>query len=323
MASNKMTKQSLANYIQEQVTNLYKLQTLKEQRESLKEEIKILEEGKKKKDNKYSEKAKKFISNKMSKMSGEDKPQDQKVAIAMSMARKKGLKVPEEKKTNESILSEEVKNQEKIIRTLSDNENFALIGGSETKRTLDFIINELGSKNVLVITAATSYKEDAEKKYLKRFNELGCVTDFIHTSINDDVDTEENLSKLNNADTIFFTGGDQSILTKCYLGTSFLDEMRKRVSEGIALIGTSAGAMAMSKNMITGGDETPIMGKGLSIIPDIIIDTHFKERNRNNRLEMAVSYTPKKIGLGISEDTVIIFKGKNVLTFGNGKIKVF
>ena len=47
-------------------------------------------------------------------------------------------------------------------------------------------------------------------------------------------------------------------------------------------------------------------------IPDIIIDTHFKERNRNNRLEMAVSYTPKKIGLGISEDTVIIFKGLNI-----------
>jgi cyanophycinase len=323
MASNKMTKKSLVNYIQEQVTNLYKLQTLKEQRESLKKEITLLEEGNKKKDSKYSEKAKEFISNKMSKMSGEDKSQDQKVAIAMSMARKKGLKVPEEKKTNESILSEEVKNQEKIIRTLSDNENFALIGGAETKKTLEFVINELGSNNVLVITTATSLKEDAEKKYLKNFNGLGCITDFIHASVSDDVDTKENLSKLKNADTIFFTGGDQSIITKCYLGTLFLDEMKKKVSKGTALIGTSAGAMAMSKNMITGGDETPIMGKGLSIIPDIIIDTHFKERNRNKRLEMAVSYTPKKIGLGISEDTVVIFKGKNILTFGNGKIKVF
>ena len=45
MASNKMTKKSLANYIQEQVTNLYKLQILKEQRESLKKEITLLKEG--------------------------------------------------------------------------------------------------------------------------------------------------------------------------------------------------------------------------------------------------------------------------------------
>ena len=102
MASNKMTKQSLVNYIQEQVTNLYKLQVLKEQRENIKNDINILEEGKKK-ESEYSDKAREFISKKLSKTAKEDKPQDQKVAIAMSMARKKGLKVPEEKKSkNES-----------------------------------------------------------------------------------------------------------------------------------------------------------------------------------------------------------------------------
>lgn len=45
MASNKMTKQSLANYIQEQVTNLYKLQTLNEQKEKISKDLKILKEG--------------------------------------------------------------------------------------------------------------------------------------------------------------------------------------------------------------------------------------------------------------------------------------
>lgn len=100
MASNKMTKQSLVNYIQEQVTNLYKLQVLKEQRENIKNEINILEEGKKKKkkDSEYSDKAREFISKKLSKTADEDKPQDQKVAIAINMAREKGLKVPKEPK---------------------------------------------------------------------------------------------------------------------------------------------------------------------------------------------------------------------------------
>lgn len=46
---------------------------------------------------KYSSKAQKFISNKMHKMEGEDKPQAQKVAIAMSYARKEGFKVPKKK----------------------------------------------------------------------------------------------------------------------------------------------------------------------------------------------------------------------------------
>jgi hypothetical protein len=46
---------------------------------------------------KYSKKAEKAISAKMHKMKGEKKPQKQKVAIALSEARKKGLKVPKKK----------------------------------------------------------------------------------------------------------------------------------------------------------------------------------------------------------------------------------
>lgn len=47
---------------------------------------------------KMSAKAQKAVSAKMKAMKGEDKPQKQKVAIAMSTARAKGLKVPAAKK---------------------------------------------------------------------------------------------------------------------------------------------------------------------------------------------------------------------------------
>lgn len=42
----------------------------------------------------YSPEAEEFIGKKMHKMKGESRPQAQKVAIAMSYARKEGLKVP-------------------------------------------------------------------------------------------------------------------------------------------------------------------------------------------------------------------------------------
>jgi hypothetical protein len=47
---------------------------------------------------KYSKKAQKTISKKMRTMKGEKRPQKQKVAIALSEARQKGLKVPKRKK---------------------------------------------------------------------------------------------------------------------------------------------------------------------------------------------------------------------------------
>lgn len=133
MASNKVSKQNLVSYIQEQVTNLYKLQVLKEQREKINKDLKILEEGKKK--SKYSEKAKEFISNKMSKMADEDKPQDQKVAIAMSMARKKGLKVPKEKKLNEGFSEKGIATLQKWIEELGTR--------SAAVKLIDTILNKI------------------------------------------------------------------------------------------------------------------------------------------------------------------------------------
>lgn len=47
---------------------------------------------------KYSKKAQKSIKKKMEKMEGENRTQIQKEAIAISEARKKGLKVPAKKK---------------------------------------------------------------------------------------------------------------------------------------------------------------------------------------------------------------------------------
>lgn len=45
----------------------------------------------------YSDKAKKAIADKMKKMKDEDKPHDQKIAIAISEAKEKGYKVPKKK----------------------------------------------------------------------------------------------------------------------------------------------------------------------------------------------------------------------------------
>jgi cyanophycinase len=215
-----------------------------------------------------------------------------------------------------------MKPEDLLIEYLNYGENFALIGGAESEKTMELVINELGSRNALVITTATAYKEEAKGKYLKIFNSLGCDTDFIDASDNGEVDTDENLMKLEAADTILFVGGDQSRIARCYIGTSFLDIMKEKVSEGMALIGTSAGAMAMSEVMIAGGKENPIIIKGLSILPNIIIDTHFRERDRKSRLKIAVGRTPDKIGLGISEDTAIVFKGKKILILGKSNIEV-
>ena len=204
----------------------------------------------------------------------------------------------------------------KLYKDFRNKLNIGLIGGAESIKTLKVVFDELNSNNILVVTTATLYKEDAEKKYADRFGRLGYSTDFIHSSNSSELDTQENLMKLAGVDTIFFVGGDQSRITGCFSGTKFL---RKMLSSGINLVGSSAGSMALSHHMISGGKEDPIMSIGLSVLPDVIIDTHFKERSRETRLGSAVRNNGK-IGWGISEDSAIIIKDGNMKTLGDVKI---
>ena len=94
--------------------------------------------------------------------------------------------------------------------------------------------------------------------------------------------------------------------------------------------GTSAGAMAMSEEMIAGGSASEAfikgavkMKKGLGLIPQLVIDTHFIRRGRFGRVSEAVAKHPELIGLGLAEDTGLIIKGDTAEVIGSGMIIVF
>jgi cyanophycinase len=77
--------------------------------------------------------------------------------------------------------------------------------------------------------------------------------------------------------------------------------------------GTSAGAAAMSRIMITGeGDFTVIDAagvitrEGLGLLPGVIVDQHFLRRSRHNRLFALVLANPRELGIGIDEDAAIL-----------------
>lgn len=89
-----ISKKELVNYINEQVKNLYKLHTLKEEKSKIENDLKVLNE------NKYTKKASEFIGKEISHLQ-KDKgyKHDRAVAAALNVAKDKGYKVP--KPTNE------------------------------------------------------------------------------------------------------------------------------------------------------------------------------------------------------------------------------
>ena len=73
----------------------------------------------------------------------------------------------------------------------------------------------------------------------------------------------------------------------------------------------------MSDTMIVDGSssETPKkaalnMAHGMGLLEEVVIDQHFAQRGRINRLLAAVAQNPHILGVGIDEDTAMVVSPK-------------
>jgi cyanophycinase len=135
---------------------------------------------------------------------------------------------------------------------------------------------------------------------------------------------------LDNATGIFLTGGDQLRLSTILGGTAVAKTLRRQSASGIAIGGTSAGAAILSEHMIAFGKEgsTPLAGAavlapGFGLTNRVVIDQHFRQRDRLGRLLSALAYNPFAIGLGLDEDTAaFIDPDDRIEVVGSGAITI-
>lgn len=224
------------------------------------------------------------------------------------------------------------------------------IGGNEDKGTedaeqyqLEFIeegilsrvVRESGGNkaNIVVVPTASSIPDKVGKNYLEAFGRLGCTNvSVLDIRKRDQSEYPENIRLVEQADCIMFSGGNQSNITTKIGGTSIHKILKDRFrNEKLVIAGTSAGAMCMSEEMITGGSSREAfvkgavkMDKGMGFLPDLVIDSHFIRRGRFGRLAEAVAKFPKLIGVGLAEDTGLVIKNcKTFEVIGSGMVILF
>jgi len=188
------------------------------------------------------------------------------------------------------------------------------------------------ASRILIIPAASSIPQEMGPLYLDAFANLGChQVEVVYFEDPAEADHPDNLRRLEEADGVLFTGGDQVKLTEKLSGTAFARRLKERYErEGFVVAGTSAGAMAMSGYMIREGDSAePLLkgivdtGKGLGLLPQAIVDTHFMNRGRLARLTEALLRHPECVALGISEDTGLVIGGNGRMrAIGSGVVIV-
>lgn len=142
-----------------------------------------------------------------------------------------------------------------------------------------------GKKRIEVITTASETQEDVKKGYQQTFKKLGLTnTGFIPIENKANARLPKFIKRIEEADAIFFSGGDQFRLSTILGGTPILDVIAKRYTEdeNLVVAGTSAGAMVMSEIMINEGGKNEALRKddlklvsGFGLLEHCIVDTHF------------------------------------------------
>lgn len=209
------------------------------------------------------------------------------------------------------------------------------IGGAEDKLDDKVILSSFahlagGKKARIVIVPTASSIEDAGLRYKAIFLGMGVAqAEVVYIQGREDANADEPMQALDDATGIFLTGGNQVRLSVLIGGTRFEETVRRKHQEGAVIAGTSAGASVLSAHMIAGGAGGAVpkqrmaqMVAGFGLISNIIIDQHFRQRNRIGRLLALVATNPGLLGIGIDEDTAAIFEDGVMEVIGRHSVTV-
>jgi cyanophycinase len=208
------------------------------------------------------------------------------------------------------------------------------IGGGEEKendaRILQRFVDICGGEDAdIVVIPTASRLADTGARYEAIFMRLGAgrveAVDFDSRA---EAEDHDKLERLGDATGIFFTGGNQLSLSTILGGTPVARLVRARNADGVHVAGTSAGAAIICEHMIAFGEDgpSPVAGSarlapGLGLTNKVIIDQHFRQRDRIGRLLTALAYNPFAVGIGLDEDTGAFIRPDDVIEVeGSGGI---
>ena len=188
-----------------------------------------------------------------------------------------------------------------------------------------------GQRAVIAVIPTASSDPDTGAFYEQTFKSLGARTAVaLPIEGRADCERQELLDAIEKADGVFLTGGTQLRLSTTLGGTSVAKLLRRRNAAGQHVAGTSAGAAFLSEHMIAFGDEGPTpkqgmvtLAPGLGLTNRILVDQHFRQRDRLGRLLMALSLNPFAVGVGLDEDTAAFIGPDDIAEIhGSGAITI-
>lgn len=223
-------------------------------------------------------------------------------------------------------------NQPHLLPDMEDLENdrgaLLLCGGGPLPASVLELFFKYGKgeegKLVIIPTASALADTGDYARILGHWSDFNWgKVDVLHALDRAQAEVADFADTLKDATAVWMTGGDQNRLADRYQGTAVEKEIRNVMHRGGVVGGTSAGSAIASRVMISGGQKEPRLSNGLDLLPNSIIDQHFSQRLRFERLASAVGSHPERVGIGIDESTGLLVGKKRAHVVGNGAVYVY
>jgi cyanophycinase len=193
--------------------------------------------------------------------------------------------------------------------------SIVLAGGTFIDPVGEEVVRLGGGEKARVVLIPTAYGP-TEEEGVEQFRELWsrfkpASIAILHTRDRDVANDPEFVKPLRDATAVWFLGGVQTRLLETYENTLLHREVRRVFERGGVVGGNCAGAMALGETMIVRGedgesDDDVVLRPGFGLVPKMVADSHWLERNRIERLRGVIEEHPDHFGIGIDGETAVV-----------------
>ena len=166
-----------------------------------------------------------------------------------------------------------------------------------------------GQESKLVIIPGGEEDESSFSSYFDVWKDFEPLSfHMLNATSREQANDSDFTSILDDATGVWLGGGQQNWLINRYAHTLVENKLHALLKRKGVIGGTSAGAAVMSAVMVAGGGrKNPQVGKGFGFMPGVVVDQHFLKRNRFQRLRSVLDAHTGLIGLGIDEQTAMVY----------------
>jgi len=216
--------------------------------------------------------------------------------------------------------------------SLTEGTLFLHGGGGVNDATWSRFVELAGGEEAHIVCIPSADDDEPPSSYSAReLEERGCSkVRLLHAARRERAEHDVLLLRaIDEADAVWIDGGRTFRFMDRFGETAAAAAIARVLERGGVVGGSSAGCQVLGQLLVRGDPRTnramtdPGYLEGLGLLPGVVLDAHFRDRDRGPQLAELVGAHPQILGLGVDAETAFVVQGSIGEVLGEAGVVVF